>query len=87
MYVKILKQRSLVCLLVFYEMWETDHLPWCKEMGYKPGTFEEFERQLRRQVGEGDLQDTFTMKNNCDVCGSLSILIVNGIHICEYSKR
>ncbi|MGV2886202.1 hypothetical protein [Paenibacillus taichungensis] len=46
-------------------MWENDHLPWCKEMGHDPGTFEDFAEQLRPQITEEDLK----LVGVCRVCG------------------
>jgi hypothetical protein len=40
-------------------MWENDHLPWCKEIGHDPGTFEDYSEQLRPQITEEDLNAEF----------------------------
>ncbi|CAM3804625.1 hypothetical protein ABER99_21410 [Paenibacillus glucanolyticus] len=37
-------------------LWESDHLPWCKEMGDDPGTFEDYSEQLRPHISEEDLE-------------------------------
>jgi len=37
-------------------LWESDHLPWCIELGDHPGTFEAYSELIRPLITEEDLE-------------------------------
>ncbi|QNR65279.1 hypothetical protein IAQ67_15335 [Paenibacillus peoriae] len=44
-------------------LWESDHLPWCQELGDRPGSFQEYSELIRPQITEEDLA---TVEAECE---------------------